>query len=355
MGWSVSSFGQIKDEQIQLENRFNTEAQQDKPYLILISVDGFRYDYFDKFKPSFLNNMRNKGVSAEAMIPSYPSVTFPNHYTLVTGLLPPHHGLVGNRMYDPDTAKYYSLSNPAAVKNPDWYGGVPIWSLAEDQHLLSACFYWPGSEAKIAGYYPSYYYPYSETKGIAERVKRVTDWLELPAAKRPHLITFYFPEVDQAGHKVSPEGLETKMAVKYVDAAIKKLVQAVHKTERPVNYVFVSDHGMTAIDTDHPIKLPKTKRDSVVVVNNGTYTSVFVKNKAKIKSVYKRYKKKSTEQYNVYLKTEVPSKYKFSEQYDRHHRIGDIVLIAEAPYYFQAGNRSVPKGGMVISLKIRLI
>src|SRR5690554_851260 len=231
-----------KDDQIVIPNRTNAKEQLDKPYVILISIDGFRHDYFEKYQPEFLNQIATTGVKAEYMSPSYPSVTFPNHYTIVTGMIPPHHGLVGNNMFNPKTGERYSLGNSKAVKNSDWYGGVPIWSLAESQNMLSACFYWPGSEAKIAGYYPTYYYPYSETKGVEERVDRIVDWLEKPEAERPHLITFYMPDVDHAGHRYGPNAYETQAAVQYVDGAIKKLTEAVAKTGLAVNYVFLADH-----------------------------------------------------------------------------------------------------------------
>lgn len=329
-----SNHAQIKDQLIVVPNRTNAVEQQDKPYVILISIDGFRHDYFDKYKPQFLNKISEVSVKAEYMMPSYPSVTFPNHYTIVTGMIPPHHGLVGNNMLNPETGERYSLKNQEAVTNPDWYGGIPIWSLAESQKMLSACFYWPGSEAKIAGFLPTYYYPYSEDKGVEERIQQVVNWLEMPAAERPHLITFYMPEVDQAGHRYGPNAFETESSVQYIDGAIKKLTEAVSKTNLPVNFVFLSDHGMTELDRENPIRLPKIDPEIIDVVVNGVYTSIFVKNSKDIEEVYHYFKERVTDQYKVYLKVDVPEKYRFSSKEDRYNRIGDIVLIAEAPYYF---------------------
>ncbi|HLS31261.1 MAG TPA: ectonucleotide pyrophosphatase/phosphodiesterase [Flavobacteriaceae bacterium] len=333
-------------EEIKVPNRTNSTAQTEKPYVILISVDGFRDDYFDRFNTPFLNQMRAKGVVAESMIPSFPSVTFPNHYTLVTGLIPAHHGVVGNSMYDPKSENFYSIRNKEAVQNPDWYGGVPIWSLAESQQMLTACYYWPGSEAPIAGYYPTYRYPYSERKSVEGRIARVREWLELPKAERPHLITFYMPEVDHAGHRYGPEALETEFAAKFADAAIQKLVEAVNKTGLPVNYIFVSDHGMTAVDTKQPIIVPKTDSEETKIVSSGTYVSIFTKDKKEKDSLYNTLKKESqvTKQFSVYLKEEVPEKYQFSDKEDKHNRIGDIVMIAQSPYYFSRSGRFVSPG-----------
>lgn len=328
------SQAQVKDDQIVTPNRKNAKEQKEKPYVILISVDGFRYDYFEKYKPTFLNKIADQAVKAEYMSPSFPSVTFPNHYTIVTGMIPPHHGLVGNNMLNSETGERYSLRNQKAITNPDWYGGIPIWSLAESQNMLSACFYWPGSEAEIAGYLPTYYYPYAENKGVEERINQVVKWLEMPAAKRPHLITFYMPDVDQAGHRYGPNAFETETTVHYSDGAIQKLYEAVSKTGLPVNFVFLSDHGMTELDRENPILLPKIDPEKMDVVVNGTYTSIFIKEPNDTQEVLKYFQKEATDQYEVYLKAKVPEKYRFSTKEDKLNRIGDIVLIAEAPYYF---------------------
>lgn len=333
-------------DEIRIPDRINSKVQTEKPYVILISVDGFRDDYFDRFNPPFLNQMREKGVTAKSMTPSFPSVTFPNHYTLVTGLIPAHHGVVGNSMYDPKTQDFYSIRNNEAVQNPDWYGGVPIWSLAESQKMLTACYYWPGSEARIADYYPTYRYPYSERKSVEDRIARVKDWLELPKAERPHLITFYMPDVDHAGHRYGPEALETEFAVKFADAAMRKLVEAVNETDLPVNYIFVSDHGMAAVNTEEPIIVPKVDDKKTKIVSSGTYVSIFTKNKKEKDSLYNTLKEESQtkNKFSVYLKKEVPEKYQFSDKEDKHNRIGDIVMIAKSPYYFSRTGRFVSPG-----------
>lgn len=327
--------------QVIVPNRTNALEQREKPYIILISADGFRYDYTSKYKTEYLNSLASKGVRAEALIPSFPSVTFPNHYTIVTGMYPAHHGLVGNNMYDKKTDSRYSLGNLKAVRNPSWYGGVPIWTLAEQQQLLSASFYWPGSEAPIGGLYPSYYYPYNEKIPIAQRIQKVVEWLSLPAEKRPHMINFYFPEVDHAGHLFGPDAPETESAVHFVDSAINALTIAVEKTRLPVNFIFVSDHGMLNIDNNKPLKLPiDIDSSAVAVASNGTLVNIHVKDKKNLKKIYKSIKA-NDEHFNVYLKNKLPSKYHYGKQNDKFNRVGDIVLVANAPYYF-ANNKPHP-------------
>lgn len=314
-------------------NRQNVAKQQDKPYVILISADGFRYDYAEKFQATHLQQLSSSGVSAKALIPSFPSITFPNHYTIVTGMYPSHHGLVGNNIYDPKMQARYSMSNAKAVKNPAWYGGIPIWTLAEQQGLLSASFYWPGSEAAIGGMLPSYYYAYNEKIPIAKRIQTVVNWLSLPSEKRPHLINFYFPEVDHAGHLYGPDATETKKAVHFIDSAVNALNIAVQQTGLPVSFIFVSDHGMKAINRDEPLPLPfKVDTTQVVIASNGTLVNIHVKDKKNLQSIYQSIQK--SDKFDAYLSDQVPSNYHYGKKEDKYHRIGDIVLVAKAPYYF---------------------
>ena len=340
---SVTTNAQEIEQQVVVENRHNDTKQQDKPYVILISADGFRYDYAEKHDAKNLLALAQNGIKADAMYPSFPSVTFPNHYTIVTGLTPIHHGLVGNNMLDIATGERYSLGNAKAVTNAKWYGGTPIWNLAEQNKMLSACYYWPGSEAPINGILPTYSYKYSEKSPIDFRIQQVVNWLELPADKRPHLITFYFPEVDHAGHLFGPDAPETKEAVQFVDQSVKKLNDEVAKTGLKVNFVFVSDHGMTRIDDENPLKLPiKIDESKMQVASNGSYVSLFVKDKKDIESIYKDIKAKQDNTFDVYKKTHVPKKYHFDKKNDYHNRIGDIIVIAHAPNYF--ANKNAPKG-----------
>src|SRR5215831_1211412 len=132
-------------------NRSNDKSQQKMPYVILISADGFRFDLADKYNAQHLKTLREQGVQASYMIPSYPSLTFPNHYSIITGLYPAHHGIVDNSFYDKNKNGFYTISNQNAVHDSSWYGGVPLWVVAEKNNMLSASFYWIGSEAAIDG------------------------------------------------------------------------------------------------------------------------------------------------------------------------------------------------------------
>jgi predicted AlkP superfamily pyrophosphatase or phosphodiesterase len=225
--------------QVVIPNRYNSAEAQTKPYVIMISTDGFRYDYAKKYNAENLLKLSNEGVQAKAMIPSYPSITFPNHWTLITGLYPSHHGLIDNYFYDYKRKESYAMSEKKNAEDGSWYGGIPLWGLAEKQGMVSASLMWVGSASDAGGKRPTYYYPYHEKFTPSEKVDKVINWLKLPIDKRPHFISLYFPEVDGSGHHFGPDAKETEDAVHLVDNAIGELVQKVNNLGlKNVNFGF---------------------------------------------------------------------------------------------------------------------
>src|SRR3984885_6276716 len=187
----------------------NSAAQQTKHYVILISLDGFRYDYPRKYEAPNLLRLGIKGASApEGMLPSYPSLTFPNHLSIVTGLYPEHHGIIANSFWDPARDETYVYTQPKSNGDGSWYSGTPLWVLAEQQDMRSACLFWPGSEAEIQGKRPSYYLKYDDNLDDEKRVDQVVAWPKLPAALRPHFIPLSYSNVDHAGHGYGPDSEE---------------------------------------------------------------------------------------------------------------------------------------------------
>lgn len=327
-----------------IAGRANSKEQEQKPYVILISADGFRWDYAKKFNATNLLKLGRSGVTASAMIPSFPSLTFPNHYTLVTGLYPTHHGLVGNSMYDAKKKASYSLSNRKAVQDSSWYGGTPLWVLAEQQQMLSACFYWVGSEAAVQGTRPTYYYDYSDAIKMDDRIATVKKWLQLPEGQRPHLITFYFPEVDHEAHKYGPVAKETQDAIHMVDASVGKMVAAIDSLHLQVNYIFVSDHGMTEVDTTQGLALPNVIDTNKFIIPRGdALLQLYAKNKNDIRPTYEKLKAAAID-YDVYLAEEMPARWHYSKVDDKYNRIGDIILVPHLPYAFRLGNQPISPG-----------
>lgn len=338
-----SSFSQDLTQQI-IHNRTNSQEQQQKPYVILISADGFRADFTDKYQAKNLRKLSNDGVAASFMQASFPSLTFPNHYSIVTGMYPSHHGLVDNSFYDAQRQESYGMSNKKAVADGSWYGGTPLWVLAEKQQMLSASFYWVASESNIQGTLPTYYYNYNEKIDIDTRIQTVKNWLQLPEDKRPHIITFYFPEVDHEAHTYGPDSKETEEAVHFVDKSIGKLVATVDSLHLPVNFVFVSDHGMTKVENEHPMLLPDAiNPDKFIIPRGDALLQLYAKDKKDILPTYEALKKEAKD-FDVYLKKNIPSRWHYGKKDDKYNRIGDILLVPHLPKVFGITGKSTTPG-----------
>jgi alkaline phosphatase D len=316
-----------------VDNGANSEAAQKAHYVVLVSLDGFRWDYAKRDNATHLLALGRKGVWApEGMIPSYPSVTFPNHFTIVTGLYPEHHGLVANSFYDETRQARYASSDVKAVTDGSWYSGVPLWSLAESQGMRTACLFWPGSEAEIAGHRPTWYAQFDSKTEATDAVQqaRIHDaiaLLRLPAASRPHLITIYYDEPDHEGHQFGPDAPETRAAVGKVDALVGKLKAALDSTALPIDLVVVSDHGMVKVEggwitLDHFADL------------NGfeaVGSLIYGKSEGDRLRVYNQLKKASS-QFMVFRRKDVPA----GLNYNQNPREGDPVIIATGPYAIRA-------------------
>ena len=340
-------FAQTDTAQVINLDRKNAVEVISKPYVILISADGFRYDYAEKYKAENLLKLAQSGVSAKAMLPSFPSITFPNHWSLITGLYPAHHGLIDNYFYDYQKKKFYAMSNKEAAEDGTWYGGTPLWSLAEKQGMLSASMMWVGSASDAGGERPTYYYHYHEKFTPNEKVDKVIDWLKLPEDRRPHFISLYFPEVDASGHHFGPNTKETENAVHLVDAAVGNLVEKVKQLGlKNVNFIFVADHGMIKVDLENPIAIPEMLFDKTRFdfYNSQTLLRVVVKNPTEVQAVYKELKKNKTSDYDVFLNKRFPKKLNFSLKDDRYNLIGQIILVPKAPKIFLEKGKKTSMG-----------
>lgn len=225
-------------------------APATKSPLILISIDGFRWDYCDLHpdETATLRRMKRDGVSSRGLIPVFPSNTFPNHYTIVTGLYPAHHGIINNHMFDPRTGEFFHYNTPKSSRESVWWGGEPIWITAVRQGRVSACSYWPGSEAPIGGVQATYWKPfnYFETT-FEQRVDTVMGWLARPEAERPTVITFYIEEINNIGHNYGPDSKELVAQLKVADSQVAEFEARLAGAGFTPNFVIVSDHGMTKV------------------------------------------------------------------------------------------------------------
>jgi predicted AlkP superfamily pyrophosphatase or phosphodiesterase len=259
-------------------------AQRTAPHyyspLILISIDGYRADYFERGLSPNLSALAADGVRAQALKPAFPTLTFPNHYTIVTGLYPDHHGIVNNSMRDPVSGKRFVHSDAQLAADPLWWGGEPLWVGAERQGKRTATMFWPGSDYQIDGVRPEYWRSFDRHVGANARVDQVLHWLDLPAGERPDFITLYFDQVDHEGHNFGPTSTQVDTAIVQVDDALGLLLKGLRQRglENSTNLVIVSDHGMTATSAERTTALDDLidLRD-VDLINVGVLTGLAAK------------------------------------------------------------------------------
>jgi len=252
-------------------------AAAERPLTILISIDGFRADYIDRARTPMISRLAKDGAQA-AMRPSFPSKTFPNHYTLVTGLRPDRNGIVENNMEDPAIPGVtFRMSNHEAVVDRRWWDqGEPIWVAAERGGIKSATMFWPGSEAPIRGVRPSYWMPYNHDMPSEARVDQVLSWLDLAADRRPGFVTLYFDIVDGAGHAYGPDSREVNLALGEVDNAVARLVAGLRARAVAANLVIVADHGMAPVSRDRVRYLDDlTPSDTFRWLGDGAFMTVY--------------------------------------------------------------------------------
>ena len=322
----------------------NAPGQRDKPYVILISFDGFKPEYLQRIElPSFQRVMR-AGVRSEGMIPVFPSKTFPNHYSIVTGMYPETHGVVGNSFWDPQRNAGYGMSDSNAVIDGSWYRGEPIWATAEKQGMVSASYFWVGSEAVIAGVKPSMFKKYDGRVSNARRVDSVLAWMTLPVENRPHMITVYMSDVDNAGHRDGPLSPQVDSAAWRVDAALGRLLDGVDKLSiRDRTYVIlVSDHGMSETSSRWYVALDTLiDVQDVRVADAGPNTSLHVGGGAGRVAVLKDSINRRMRHGRAYLRAEMPERL----HYRADPRIGDLVVVMEEHFQIGRANRAPREEG----------
>jgi predicted AlkP superfamily pyrophosphatase or phosphodiesterase len=337
---AASSCGQTIAPVITVDHGPNAPQQMAKPYVILVSLDGFRYDYAKKYHADHLLALAAQGASApEGMLPAYPSITFPNHYTIATGLYPEHHGIVANSFYDPVRKDTYSYHDSKAVGDGSWYGGTPLWVLAEQQGLRSASFFWVGSEADVQGVRPTYYLKFDGSFPNPKRVEQVLAWLHLPPEQRPHMITLYFSDTDSAGHRYGPDSPQVADAVHELDGEIGKLVDGIKDSKLPVDLIVLADHGMVEVK-GAPIHLDQygLNASSFAPIIGPT---LYPKSDDDAQKAYEALRGKS-DKFVVYRRAQVPAYLHF----DSNPREGDPVVIPTGPYFINAiaGDEHPPVG-----------
>lgn len=313
-------------------NAKNTPETLDKPYVILISLDGYRWDYTQRFNPANISKFANEGVRAKSMLSCFPSKTFPNHYSIATGMYPENHGIVNNSFYDYEKDTVYKIYDRSIIEDGSWYGGTPLWVNANQSGMLTASFFFVGSEADIKGIRPTYYYRYDGTIRNSDRVKQVLDWLALPEEKRPHLITAYFSDMDDTGHTFGPnDDAKLSETLSGLDKNLGNLFEGVKATGLPVNIILVSDHGMMEVPVNQLIPLESVENDSLYrSVSVGAVVHLYLNEKANENAVYEDLKSKE-KNWKIYRTSDSL----FYQSNPKNSRLGDLLIVPDFHYYFK--------------------
>ena len=317
-------------------------AENDQ-YVLLVSMDGFRADYLEKtYTPNF-DNMSKNGIRSEGLIPVFISKTFPNHYSIATGMYPENHGLIANSFYAPDLDKFYSIRDRESVEDGDFYGGEPIWVTAERQGVKTASYFWVGTEAAIAGLHPSIWKRYDQKVPFDDRIDSVMTWFSLPISHRPRLVMLYFHEPDWTGHQYGPNSNETVKQIQRMDGIIGTIMEKAGKLSiaDKLNVLVVSDHGMTEVHPEQTIDLSAyTNLSGVTTAGAGPTVFLSADSRKRLTSVYNELQQLPNAQ--VYWKRDIPERW----HYRNHERIPEVLIIADEGWTLMPMGHGpgVPKG-----------
>lgn len=308
-------------------------AERLPPTLIVISIDGARYDYPELYQTGTLLRLAGNGLRAEHLQPAFPTKTFSNHYSLVTGLHPENHGIVDNTIYDAASERVFSMGNRAEVQDPFWWGGEPIWVTAEKQGMVAGTFFFPGSEAPIKGIQARYWFQYDHELDNRHRVETVLSWLELPKAERPQLITLYFSDADSAGHDFGPDSPEVAAAMAHIDQEINYLVEGLDARDMlgQVDIMITSDHGMASVDLRNHIIIDEAFDTGLArrVNYSRELISIFPQ-EGEQSAIIQQLEQSLPSQATIYTRDTMPARFHFTNN----KRIAPIVVLADRGWVF---------------------
>lgn len=308
----------------------NSAQAEARHYIILVSLDGFRWDYARRYGARHFLALAETGASApQGMLPSYPALGVANRFTIVTGLYPGHHGLVADSFYDPDRKRRFSADDPKDADDGSWYGGVPLWSLAESQGMRTAAAGWPGSNAVIAGFRPRYSLAAGHDTGAL--LKQILQWLRLPAAERPHFIAVDVAEPAVEARRFGPDAPQTGAAVLRADEFVAALTTGLNATRLPVDLVLVGDRGMAKTE-DGWVTLD---RFTSLAGFEAIGPLLYAQTEQEREHVYRQLNHVSS-QFFVFRREDLPPEFHEGSN----PRLGDPVILATGPYAIRA--RSPP-------------
>ena len=248
---------------------FLTAQSNEDQYVLLVSFDGFRYDYTNRLETPNFDYLEKWGTKSQSLKPIFPSFTFPNHYAIATGCYTNKHKIIGNefsKIFDNENIERYSYKDKTTVQDAKWYGAEPIWVTAEKNNLISATYFWVGSEAPIKGFYPTYYKNYKNGVNPKDKVDQVIEWFSLPVEERPRLVCLYFNEPGHAGHVYGADSEEVNEQIKKSDEVLGYLLKSLTRLDifNKINLIVLSDHGMATVSEERVINIDNFNIDGVI-------------------------------------------------------------------------------------------
>lgn len=300
----------------------------EKPYVLVVSFDGFRYDYTEKTATPNFDYLKEHGTKAKSLQSIFPSKTFPNHYAIATGAYAETHGLMANHFYSSKHKDIYTIRDANKVKDPKWYRAEPIWVTAEKQNVKTAAYFWVGSETPIHGWLPSIYKKYEHNFPFEARIDSVLAWFNLPEEIRPQLIMLYFDEPDSEGHKLGPDNPKLIPMIQYLDALLGKIINGISRLEitSQLNLIVLSDHGMTEVKQGQTINLNDYLRDSESYhpYFGGPVVQLTMKETARKNKSHLLRELQKIPHIELYQPETLPERFHFKNQ-----DCGDFILVAE--------------------------
>ena len=317
--------------------------------LLLISFDGFRYDYLSKANTPNFDKLVETGVISEGLIPTFPSKTFPNYYAIATGLYPENNGFVGNSMYDPQMGARFTMRNRDAVENQEWYEGEPIWNTVEKSGKKAGTMFWVGSETAIQGMRPTHWKKYDQGMPDSARIDTVVKWLSYGNEQEVDFATLYFSFTDTQGHRYGPNSSEVVAAIEAADDLIGYLMEQMNNAElrEVTNLLIASDHGMTEVSKERVVILDEmiNPEDLEVIEYSPALMANVTGEKEKLDEVYSALKV-NEKNFRVYKKEDIPERYHLKN----HRRVPELLMVADIGYtittreYFES-RENYPSGG----------
>ena len=308
-----------------------TEQTHHSP-VIMLSLDGFRHDYISRGYSPNLAEVAATGLTATGLVSAFPSSTFTNHYSIVTGLYPSNHRIIGNTFYDRQRSETYRISDRNTVEDGSWYAGNPLWVAVEDAGGIAASYFWVGTEADIRGIRPTHYRIYDGRIANSRRVEQVLQWLGLPESERPNFITLYFSDVDSAGHSFGPDSKQVNAAIRQVDGDLGQLLDGLKALPFAVNLIVTSDHGMSQVDPKQIVYLSdwintREWNQESKIISGGAYVYFYSNNNELISTSLTQLR--NVPGLRVYPKGKFPAEIHLGDN----DRTPDMIATVNAPGY----------------------